>query len=360
VFLWNSDFVLFPQKQTATVLVLDNCDDDFRTPPFEDKLIAFGPRGRSSRIATDLNISQTVGGGRSLSVSPDGRFMVVCENVGNHLTAYDTQTGKRLWNVDGEFTSATVGQNGVVYAIISAGTIYGQQTVVIDDAGRITKSGSAAGFDMALDETRKVLWLVGKYIKKCDLELNLVQEIDPSPIKWCGVSVDICPDGSIWVAEREHPNVAQSTNRILKISSAGQILKSVYLEWSPICLRVDPTDSSLWVTGFGVREPATKSILAAIERRTGALPLGKQLRDFLTQNRSWSRTHRYDSEGRLLRSIDKGGYSIAIQPSDGSLWLAGKSKIYRYSREGKKRARLGGVSADQKYVVVVPERRVSE
>src|SRR6185295_16728567 len=39
------------------------------------------------------------------------------------------------------------------------------------------------------------------------------------------------PDGSIWVAERDRPDVKQSTNRIIKISSSGQILKSVGLEW---------------------------------------------------------------------------------------------------------------------------------
>jgi hypothetical protein len=352
LFLCTWDIVLFPQKQTATVLVLDNCDDDFRTPPFADTVFAFGPNGMS-RIATNLNLCQTVGGNRALSVSPDGRFLVACENVGKHLTAYDTPTGRRLWNVDGEFTSATVDRNGMVYAAISSGTIYGERTVAIDEGGRITKNGNAGGFDIVLDERRAVLWLVGDKIRKCDLELNVLQELNP--IKWCAVSVDITPDGSIWVAEREHPNVAQSTNRILKISSGGQILKSVYLDWSPMCLRVDPRDGSLWVTGIGVHPPLTQRLLNAIEGRTGPLPLGKWFRDLLTRKRVWSRTHKYDSEGRLLRTIDKGGHSLAIQPSDQSVWLAGKDKIYRYSREATKLARLGGVSADQKYVVVVPQ-----
>jgi len=53
------------------------------------------------------------------------------------------------------------------------------------------------------------------------------------------------------VAEREHPDVAQSTNRVIKISATGQILKSIYLPWSPCCLRIDHRDGSLWVTGYG-------------------------------------------------------------------------------------------------------------
>ena len=359
VWLWNTEIVFFPAKQTATVLVLEDCDDDFRTPPFEDAVVAFGPNGAYSRMVTNLNLCQTVGGARSLSVSPDGRFIVVCENMARrHLTAYETQSGKPLWNIEGEFTSATVGQNGTVYAIVSSGTIYGDGTIVIDHAGHITRSNSAAaGFDVALDKKREVLWLVGKHIKKCDLELNVLQEL--SPIKWCAVSVDVSPDGSIWVAEREHSDVALSTNRLIKISSSGQILKSVYLDWSPMCVRVDARDGSVWGTGFVVSKPASAPIVRAIEKRTGALPLGKSLRGFLTETRVSYKTHKFDSEGTLLHKINAGGHSLDIQSSDGSIWVAGRGKIYRFSATGKKLDRHGGVSADQKYVVVVPERGAS-
>ena len=221
VFFWSSDISLFPHKHTSTILVLEDCDDDFKTPPFEDAVIAFGPNGKSSRLVTNLNTCQTIGGSRCLSVSRDGRFFVVCEIVGKHLRAYETQTGKQLWSVDGEFTAATVAQDGRVYAVISSGTIYGERTVIIDQAGRITNTANIAGFDMALDEKREVLWLVGKTIKRCTLDLKILQEI--KPIGWCASSVDVNSDGSIWVAERDHPDVRQSTNRLLRIDSNGQI-----------------------------------------------------------------------------------------------------------------------------------------
>jgi len=353
VFLWNSDFVLFPKPQTATVLVLDNCDDDFRTPPFTDTLSAFGPGGTRRWIATNLNHCQTVGGSRALSVSPDGRFLLVCEEAAKHLKAYETQTGQQLWSLDGQFNSAAVAPNGTVYALASSGTTYGDRTLLVDKSGCVITSGSASGFDIALDAKREVIWLVGKFIKKCDLRLNVLQELNP--IKWCGVSVDICPDGSIWVAEREHSNVAQSTNRILQISAEGQIRKSVYLQWSPMCLRVDPADGAIWVTGIAVNQPFTKPVLDAIEKRTGALPLGKWLRALLTKYRVSYKTHKYDADGTLLRQLDRGGCSLALQPSDQSVWLAGKDKIYHYSRDGSLLATRGGVSSDQKSVVVVPE-----
>ena len=356
VFFWADDAVLFFRKDpsVSTVLVLDDCDDDFRTPPFEDAAIMFGPDRKPSRLVTNLNICQTVGGGRSLSVAANGDFFLVCETVGHHLNAYQTSTGRLLWSVDGEFTAATVGQDGLVYGVISTGQIYGAQTVAIENQ-RITKQSTNAGFDMVLDTEHKTLWLVGKTITKCDLELNSLLQI--SPIKWCAVSVDLNPDGSIWVAEREHPNVGQSTNRTIKISSSGQILKSVGLEWTPLCVRVDPSDGSVWVTGAGTRKPATERVLDSIERRTGQLSIGKKTRGFLTRTRVFPTTQKYDQNGKLLHTISEGGHTIDVDPTDGSVWLAAMDKVIHYSREGKKLSKLGGVSGGQKWVVVIPPGR---
>jgi hypothetical protein len=352
VIFLNSDLVLFPCPHSSTLLVLDDCDDDFRNPPFEDAVIAFGPGAGSSRLVTNLNTCQTIGGSRCLSVSPRGSFFVVCEIVGKHLTAYETGTGRRLWSVDGEFTAATVGQDGRVYAVMSNGTIYGERTVVLDLAGRVITSGNVAGFDIALDEKRAALWLVGKTIKKCDLQLNLLWEI--APIKWCASSVDIDADGMAWVTERDHPDVAQSTNRLLRIDPDGRIVKTVNLAWSPACLRASPSDGGVWVTGYALTEPLSRRPLAWVERKTGPLPLGKTVREFLTTVRVSPQTEEFDASGKVLRRISQGGHALELDSSDHSLWLAGKGRIYHYSAEGKKRGALGGVSNGQKYIAVLP------
>lgn len=342
----------------AGVLVLEDSDSDFRTPPFEDAVLMFGSDGKTLRKVSDLNICQTVGGCRSLSMAMDGRFLTVCENVGNQVTAYQLNTGERLWSLKGksvsasEFTSATPSPDGVVYALASDGTIYGSQTLAIDQTGRVIRQTPVGGFDLALDAERRVLWLVGKNVKKCDLELNVLLEMNQ--IGWCAVSVDLDGDGSIWVAEREHPNVAQSTNRILKISSTGQVLKAVGLAFSPSCLRVDRSDGSVWVTGGAARETAMKRFLDSIEKRTGKLPTGKLVRDFLRRPRVWSKTHKYDQNGVLQSEISCGGFSLDIDQTDGSVWIGGSEQVYRYSRQGTILGRSGGASSNQKYIVVVP------
>jgi len=337
----------------ARILVLDNCDSDFRTPPFDDVVLVFTEDGKLLRKVGGLNIAQTVGGCRSLSVAPGGRVFVVCENVANKLTTYQMETGKRLWSLNGSFTSATVSPEGVIYALTNSGTIYGNQILVISEQGEIVQQAELGGFDIVLDPGRKVLWLAGADIKKCDLELRVLMKL--TPIRWCAVSVDVNPDGSIWVAERQHPDVAQSQDRILKISSNGEILKAVNLKWSPLCLRVDRADGSLWVTGVGSRARVMQRLLDSIEKRTGRLQIGNRLRSLMTRPHVWSKTQKLDAYGMPLLEIDQGGFSIDIDQTDSSVWLAGTERVHHYSSQGAKLARFSGVSSDQKYIVVVPK-----
>jgi hypothetical protein len=160
------------------------------------------------------------------------------------------------------------------------------------------------------------------------------------------------------VAEREHPNVTGSTNRIFKLSTEGKILKTIGLPFSPGCLRVDRSDGSVWVTGGKAQKTGIHKLLDSIEQRTGRLPNGKGAHDYLTRYRGWSRTHKYDQGGALLRDIDQGGFTLGIDPVDGSLWIAGRGKVFHYSREGMQlgQSGSGALSDSQSYIVVVPDK----
>ncbi|HYG35710.1 MAG TPA: hypothetical protein VEC99_13045, partial [Clostridia bacterium] len=321
---WNDHLAFFRGKAilTSEVMVLEDCDSDFRNPPFEDAVIMIrADRNYVSKLK-DLSICETVGGCKSLAVAQDGRFFTVCENVGNKVSAYDLSTGKQLWTVKGEsvsaqdFSSTTISPNGTVYALASQnGTIYGDYALVIDEQGRVTKQASVGGFDLTLDPERSVVWLVGKDIKKCDLELKVLLEVNP--IKWCGVSVDLDRDGGVWVAERQHPDVAQSTNRIFKLSSNGEILKSVGLTFTPFCVRVDRSNGSIWVTGVAGNKSPTHRLLDSIEKHTGRLPTGKWLRDLLQHPIVRYKTQKYDTNGALHCEIPRGGFSLDIDQADG-------------------------------------------
>jgi hypothetical protein len=351
-FLWVVYNEIFDKPSVlslARILVLDDADEDFRALHPKDCVYAF-PNGKRIRKITDLNIAQTIGGGRSLSSAPNGEFFVACENVAHHITACGTQTARRLWRLDGVFNTATVSRDGLVYALTSA-DIYGDEAIVINTNGVIKTRAKIGGFDLVLDEQRKALWTVGAKIKKCDLDLNPLWE--GNLIGWCAVSVDLNSDGSVWVAEREHPNVNGSQDRLLKISPDGALLKDLKLDFSPMCLRVNPADGSIWVTGRGYRDSKSGRMLNWIEKRIGHLPIGKGARDFLMRGHTWSRTDRRDREGNLLQRFKEGGHSIAIDPADNSVWAAGYGNLRHYSSDGAKRGHLGGLSKSQSYVTVL-------
>jgi len=349
--IWVAYFDKPSRASLARILVLDDSDSDFKTPPFEDCVYAFQD-GKLIRKVADLNVCQTVGGDRSLSATRDGRTFLVCENVGNHLTAYNTQTGERRWRLDGRFQSATVSSDGSVYALSSAGTIYGDEALVINERGGIERKAKIGGFDLVVDDERKVLWTVGANIKKCDLALNILWETNL--ISWCAVSVDLNPDGSVWVAERDHQDVSGSQDRLLKISSSGELLKVVKLDFSPFCLRVNQTNGDVWVTGGRARDSKTRQLLEWIEKRTGRLPLWNGARKFLMRQYRSGRTEKLDHDGNLLRKLDLGGHTLAIDPADNSVWVAGSKILYQYSSEGQKLGRLRGLSDSQSYVIVLP------
>src|SRR6266404_4590443 len=71
------------------ILVLDDCDEDFRKPPFEDAVLLFGGDGRVLGRMASFNICATVGGSRALAVGPGATSFVVCENVAHKITSFD-------------------------------------------------------------------------------------------------------------------------------------------------------------------------------------------------------------------------------------------------------------------------------
>jgi DNA-binding beta-propeller fold protein YncE len=121
-----------------------------------------------------------------------------------------------------------------------------------------------------------------------------------------------------------------------------------------MCLRVNPADGSLWVTGAGYRDSKSGRMLNWIEKRIGHLPIGKGARDFLMRGHTWSRTDRRDREGNLLQRFKESGHTIAIDPADNSVWVAGYGRLRHYSSDGAKHGHLDGLSKSQSYVTVLP------
>ncbi len=302
-----------PTSAKVRIWVLDNADQEYRFPPYDDTLTFVDSAGKIRAVLTGFNIVQTVGDCRALAASPDGDFVVVAENAGDRVSKYDTQ-GALHWSItypedEVGIDSVDISDNGDVYALTNEGTIYGYSILRLDsETGSILREVEVGGFDIVVDDLHDAIWLVGADIKKLkrDLELELVFD----PIRWVAISVDFTSDGSIWVTERD-------PNRLLKIAPDGTIVHSVGLYQSPGTVRVDRNEDSVWVL-------------------VGQVP------------------HKYDAAGNEILRLDADLIgSIAVDQEDGTLWAAGYGELIQYSSDGQELMYIPtDFSSDQKYIAL--------
>jgi len=222
-----------------------------------------------------------------------------------------------------------------------------ESVFAVDNTGTIIKHSRIGGFDIVFDKSGDCLWIVEQDIKKCSLDLEIIMTVDP--IRHGACSVDINPDGSIWIADRFAGKLKADApyGRLLKISSQGEILKAIDLNISPVCVRVNKSDGSVWITGtrerhrdFSVFGDDWPDTIDALNNLVG--------------DETESYTLKYDAKGNLLVSIAKGGSSIDLDSSDGSVWIADRKKIWRYFSTGTILTEQTEVSDGQKWIAAVP------
>ena len=298
----------------STVWILDNADPDYATPPFEDTLTVIQSDGSPINAFTGINIDQSIGGNRQLAVSPDGTYALVSV-IGPpspKLVCFEP-SGRERWRLDRPVAAVDFLDPYNAYALTATGTIYGEAILRIDPwDGRVLGEADQGGFDLVVDREHGAIWIVGADIKK--LNLAMEREFLLDPIGWSAVSVDFTSDGSVWVAERAHPNVPGSANRLLKISSEGNVVQSVPLNFSPFCVRVDRSDNSLWVAGGG-------------------------------------KIHKFRGDGTPLVSIAGPSFTLCIDQVDGSVWAAGGTgQVVHYASTGGKLLTVTGFSGDQAWI----------
>ena len=161
--------------------------------------------------------------------------------------------------------------------------------------------------------------------------------------------MDFDPIGSVWIAERNFDCKYGSENRLVKRSLYGGMMKKIDLDFSPIYVRVDRFDGSVWTTGI------TKE--RDFSRVGDELPETLNALNELVTTKTEVFTCKYDSEGNWVFVISKGGYAIELDQSDGSAWIADKTNIWHYSAKGELLAGYTGSSDCQKWLAIIPGTR---
>lgn len=276
---------------SQNVWMFSNDDPDYQNAPFNDSLKLFQSDGTQLMAKSGFNIGELISAVRVIAASKNGSYCWVTENVSKKLSKIDRK-GSLISEINKPIVAMDLRSNGFMYALGSKGTI-GDSIHIVGTSDTIIKSVAYGGLDLVVDEANKAVWIVGANLKKVDLDLNHQFTIDP--FKWTALSVDYAKDGSIWVAEGNHPAVG-GKNRVLHMSSAGTIIDSVDLPLRPRCVRVNKIDGSVWVT--------TDSNLYSI-----------------------------DPAVLSLNKIASGGLSIAIDEKE-DVWIAGAKDVRKYSKTG--------------------------
>jgi hypothetical protein len=323
-----------PNQTRAKLYVLVDCDadNDLITKPFGDRIYMIDARdGQEKIIVRDLEVTDECGG---FSVSEDGRFFIICDN---ELTFYEVRTGRILWFLMGAFRAATF-SNDLVFAT-SPDSLY-----MIDQTGTIVKHTRMGVFDFAIDRSRNAFWMSGFQIKKYGLDLKPVLTVDGIKAMKGPFRIASNPDGSLWLSHQDAFKQDGNKNGLVKVSSDGRIMQTVSLNFSPQCVRVNPLNGNVWVTG----------------RYRNFSKIGEEFPDTLDELNALAGTEdctqKYDSEGGLLFHLHEGGDSLVIDPFDGSIWMANDKGIAHFSSTGEKLKGPTRIPYGRKWLALVPGR----
>ncbi|MBN1972088.1 MAG: hypothetical protein JW787_00500 [Sedimentisphaerales bacterium] len=333
------------------ILVLDNCggDNNTETPPSGDEVLMLDSKGNILKKISGFQVKDSYHANRAISVSEDGRFFAVCEEAANKLSIYETSTGLEYW-------SAVWPEKSVHSAIFFGNTLYAvnQTTVMALDLNKksineINRFWEGVWLDFAFDKKNDCLWAVGLNVRKYSMDFKRLLMIGSilGDKSVAGVfSVDIASDGSVWAAAGDVVQMDGLENQLLKISpDDGNIVKTIKLDICPSCIRVDKSDDSVWITGIKSDKDYKKIVEEWPETLTEL--------DEVIETDVITYTHKYNSNGDRIIESEKGGYSLVIDPSDKSAWIAGHDSIIHFSNTGDIIDEYKNVSKRQKWIALV-------
>jgi thiol-disulfide isomerase/thioredoxin len=250
---------------SPALVVADDTDPDFeKDKPRTDGVRMLSENGTELWSASGLNNCQTVGGVHGVAVDRERGRVFVRELVSNRVTAFNF-TGQKLWQIDSVRASALAvdPKTGNLWA--SGGDSLNEgETVVFDSQGNEVAGYPYVGVDMAYDPHSDSIWLVGYEIIKLNREGEVLfrKKVDG----WCCASVSVnSNDGSVWIAERDHPDVARSNNRLWLLASDGNVRLEQDLKDDDIfVVASDPKSGDAWFSGHskGLRRASESGIVS--------------------------------------------------------------------------------------------------
>ncbi|HKA05743.1 MAG TPA: hypothetical protein VKD71_00705 [Gemmataceae bacterium] len=290
-----------PGSKAGGVFVLDDCDPDYEgKATYADNLSYIDGSGKLVFRVSGLNTCQMIGSNRQIAYDAARGHVWVAECVAHQIRKYDLE-GKELLVVKDIKPGAIAldPATGNLWAIRSSVQIDGDDLVVLSPAGKQLAVHNVSGWDLAYDAKGKAFWLAAKDLVKVSLDGKELVRKNIST--WCASCLAVHPDtGRVWVAVREHQQVAGSRNEILSFDNNGELKHTIpFGERSPFHLTIDKKTGSAWITDFNTA------------------------------------VRRYDVDGKL--EVDRKIEALAAHsdPATGELWVVTPEETVRMSATGE-------------------------
>jgi thiol-disulfide isomerase/thioredoxin len=299
-------------------VVLDNTDPTFEADkPHHDRLTALDTSGKELWTVDRFNNAQTAGGVHGVVLDRRRGRVFIRENVANRITALNF-AGKKLWQIDGiEVGAITVDeQTGHLWADCGPRLDQGE-TIVFDQNGNQVAAHPYVGIDIAYSPHDGAIWLAGYEIIKLSREGKVL--FRKRADGWCCPSVSPnTNDGSVWLVERDHPDVPRSRNLVRLLNAAGETRITVELGKSdPSAIACDSKTGDAWVA---------------------CRPEGLR---------------RVSKDGQLSKPLPFHASQVAVSASSGDLWATTKDEVLRLNADGKVLKRLPfGKPSSQSWLAV--------
>jgi len=280
----EANVVLTNGAPSSGLILLDNADPNYQGQPFyEDNLSCIGTGGQPAFRITGFNNCETIGSNRKIAIDPERKWIWTIENVAHRLRRFDL-TGKQLIAVEDVKASALAVDpaTGNVWVLTSNGRIPGEGTVVFSADGKRLAEYPVSGFDIAYDGKSKSFWIAGNRLTKITVANG--QVVFEKPIaEWCASCIAVHqPSGKVWIAVRQHPDVAASKSELLAFNNDGTPAAVIPLpETHPFHVSIEEGSGAVWLTALrrsvmrfssaGVLQAEHKieALTAEVDRATG-------------------------------------------------------------------------------------------
>lgn len=301
-------------SELPTVVVLDDSDPVFTGDRHTDALRLLSADGRTLKILREFNTCQTVGGIHAVAVDPQrGRFFI-SELVGKSVHCFDRH-GRRLWQVHRIAADALAVDPLTGHVWCSSGSSLNHgATVVLDERGREVAAFPLRAVDLQFDPHSDGFWMVGNRTLKVNRGGAVLFE---KPVEgWCCPSLAVHPvSGSVWFIERDHPDVANSHDRLWKLNADGSVAVMRDLDkQNPFAVECDPESGAVWV--------ATRAG-GLLKFHADGTPAGKA--DIQAANLAWGRGALWAFTEAAVLKLDAAGVpelTAPIDPPSQQGWLA--------------------------------------